>query len=386
MKSPILVGMLFLIAFSSLNAQSSPCKSDVEINSTFSKAAVLKTLLKRYSDEGLPGVAMAVYSEAEGWWADAAGYAKVEDQTPMQICHLQYLQSVAKMYMAVEILQLQEQDKIKLDEPITRYLPIKYSQNISNAAQITVRMLLNHTSGVPEYNTHPTCVSQLVQYPLQKMSPEFMLKSIAKETPQFAPGAKHQYTNTNYMLLALIGDAITGDHAAFITKNIFAPLGLKNTFYRNDSKYLHYNNLVNSYWDVAQTSKPANVTKMQQANVASLIGDDGIVCTPTDAVKFLKGLMEGKLLKPASMAEMQNWVKDSKGNPTYGMGMYRFQLGDLVAYGHGGGGIGAGCFLVYVPSHKLYVFMATNAGTVVENPLAKKADELKTEILMALLM
>lgn len=386
MKSSFLAGMLLLTAFSYLSAQTKACKSDVTINPNFSKAEALQSILKRYTNEGIPGATVAIYAETEGWWATAAGYAKVEDQTPMQICHLQYLQSVTKMYMAVAILQLQEKGKIKLDEPMTSYLPVKYSKNISNATQITVRMLLNHTSGVPEYNTHPTCVSQLIQYPLQRMSPEFMLQAIAKETPQFAPGAKHKYTNTNYLLLALIADAITGDHAAFIAKNIFMPLDLKNTFYRNDAKYLHYDNLVNSYWDVALTGKPANVSKMQQTNVASLIGDDGIVCTPTDAVKFLKGLMEGKLLKPASMAEMQKWVKDSKGNPTYGMGMYHFQLGSIIADGHGGGGIGAGCLLVYVPSHKLYVFMATNAGTVVDNPLAKKVDVMKNEILMALLM
>ncbi|MFN7115561.1 MAG: serine hydrolase domain-containing protein [Saprospiraceae bacterium] len=386
MKSPILLISFLFITSLFTNAQNTSCVNDVKLNPNFSKAAAVKAVLQRYTTNALPGAAVAVYSESEGWWAHASGYAKVENRTPMQLCHLQYLQSVAKTYMAVTILQLQEQGKIKFDEFITRYLPAKYAQYVPNANRITVRMLLNQTSGVPEYNVHPKLVSHILEYPLKPFSLEFALQNIENEPPLFEPGAQHKYTNTNYLLLALIADAITGDHAAFMQKNIFNPLELHHTFYRNDKNYLKYDMLVNSYWDVAQISNPANVTQMQRVNVASMIGDDGIVCTPTDAVKFLKGLMEGKLLKPESMQQMLTWVNNSAGNPTYGMGIYHFQLGDLVAYGHGGGGLGAGCLLVYLPQHKMYVFIATNVGVVVDNPLAKKADEMKNEVLMALLM
>lgn len=95
--------------------------------------------------------------------------------------------------------------------------------------------------------------------------------------------------------------------------------------------------------------------------------------------------MEGYLLSPASMKEMMNFVKDEKGNNRYGMGMIYFDLGGLPAYGHGGGGMGAGCGLLYVPSHKLYVFFSTNLGVFVEGSLVKKADEMKNAILATLL-
>ncbi|MEJ0101369.1 MAG: hypothetical protein WDO19_01930 [Bacteroidota bacterium] len=84
-------------------------------------------------------------------------------------------------------------------------------------------------------------------------------------------------------------------------------------------------------------SRPANFTTLQQVTVASSKGDDGIVCTPVDAVKFLKGVMEGKLLKPGSLKEMLDFVKDKKGHNRYGMGMIYFDLGGIPAYGHGGG-------------------------------------------------
>jgi D-alanyl-D-alanine carboxypeptidase len=211
------------------------------------------------------------------------------------------------------------------------------------------------------------------------------LKFLANEVPQFAPGSQYKYTNTNYLLLALIADSITGDHAVYIGENILKPLGLKNTHYRNDPGYLHYKNLVDSYWDVLNTGVPANVTQMQKANVASLKGDDGIVCTPIDAVLFLKGLMEGQLLKETSLELMQDWVQNKSGNPVYGMGLSYFAQGGLVGCGHGGGGIGAGCLLLYVPSKKTYVFIATNVGVLIEGRLPRKADAMKNKLLAVIL-
>jgi D-alanyl-D-alanine carboxypeptidase len=82
---------------------------------------------------------------------------------------------------------------------------------------------------------------------------------------------------------------------------------------------------------------------------------------------------------------MLDFVKDEKGNKRYGMGLSYLDLGGLPAYGHGGGGIGAGCALVHIPSHKIYLFIATNLGVLVEGELSKKADAMKTEILTCLL-
>ena len=143
--------------------------------------------------------------------------------------------------------------------------------------------------------------------------------------------------------------------------------------------------MVNSYWDVLNTGKPANITAIQQANVSSYIGDDGIVCTPIDAVRFLKGLTEGKLLSDASFKEMKTWVNDDSGNPIYGLGLVHYEAGGIEAYGHSGGGVGAGCILMYIPAMQTYVFLATNIGTLFEGSLPAKANQLKDELLMTIL-
>ena len=361
------------------------CKPEMSINTAYSKAKALDSVLKHYTHNMLPGVSVAVYSETEGWWAGAQGYADLEKKLPMTNCHLQYLQSISKSYMAVEILQLKEQGKIDLDAPMTKYLPSKYSKYIKDASSVTIRMLLNHTSGIAEYNEAPAFVSTVILHPLQNFSSEDCLKGINGMDFKFVPGSKYKYTNTNYLLLSLIGDAITGDHAAYIKKNIFKPLGLNNSYYGKDLNYLKGLSLPQSYWDVFNNGIAINATPFQQMTVACSKGDDGIVCTTTDAVKYLKGLMEGKLLDEGSMKDLMEFVKDEKGNKQYSMGMNYFDLGGLPAYGHGGGGIGAGCGLLYIPSHKVYVFMATNIGCFIDSKLSAKAGEMRDAILMAVL-
>src|SRR6188472_2809493 len=385
MKKIVILGLITVYVLSTFGQTIESCKSEVAINGAFSKATALDSILKHYTHNMLPGASVAVYSETEGWWIGAQGYADLEKKLPMTNCHLQYLQSVSKSYMAVEILQLKEQGKIDLDTPMTKYLPAKYSHYIRDADKITVRMLLNHRSGVPEYNDNPQFVSQVLLHPLDYFTADDCLKSIANEALQFTPGSKYVYRNTNYLLLSLIGDAITGDHAAYIQKNIFKPLGLNNSYYGKDLNYLKGLSLPQSYWDVFNNGIAINATPFQQMTVVCSKGDDGIVCTTTDAVKYLKGLMEGKLLNEGSMKDMMEFVKDEKGNKRYSMGMIYFDLGGLPAYGHGGGGIGAGCGLLYVPSHKVYVFMSTNIGCFIDSKLSAKAGEMRDAILMALL-
>jgi D-alanyl-D-alanine carboxypeptidase len=364
-----------------------PCSTGIVSNANFTKATAIDSILKKYTGAGVPGVSVAVYTPAQGWWESAAGFSNIENKTPMQPCRLQYLQSVSKTYLAVAILQLKEKGKVDLEKPITKYLPVKYSKHISNADQITVRMLLNHTAGIPDYATNAGFAKRVVEQPLLPFTREHALTYISKEPPLFEPGTDYSYSNTNYLMLSVIADVLTGDHTVFISKNILVPLGATNTHYKNDYLFLdHLPTLTSSYWDLFGNGTLVNIDKMQRMNVACIKGDDGMVSTPADVVKFMRGLMEGKLLSDASMKEMQTWATDKAGNPEYGLGLIYFKIGDLVGYGHGGGGLGAGCLLLYVPSRNLYCFFAVNIGVVLTStPLLEKVDEMKTALLNELL-
>jgi len=363
----------------------SQCNEEKMQPLAFSKADAITEQLHQIVMEGVPGVGMAVYSNDEGWWEDAVGYSKIEDQSPMKTCHLQYLQSVSKTYMSVAILKLHEQGKINLDEPMSLYLPAKYCKYITDADKITLRMLLNHTSGVPEYNSVPAYVSLLLQQPDHAFTAEDYLRYIDGKPLDFVPGSKFSYRNTNYVILALIADAIVGDHAKFITESIIKPLGLTHTFYRDAQGYPNYPDIPNTYWDRYSDGILENVSQLQRNNVASLIGDDGILTTPHEAVQFLKALIGGELIAPSSLEQMMTWVNDAKGHPTYGLGLDHSMFVGHKAYGHSGGGIGAGCQLYYFPDKDIYAFIGINLGTVTESPLHKEAMKTLDKIYTILL-
>ncbi len=246
-------------------------------------------------------------------------------------------------------------------------------------------MLLNHTSGIPEYNFAPAYVSYLLQHPDPVYEPEDYLKYIEGKPQDFAPGSRFSYRNTNYLLLALMTDAITGDHARFISGTILKPLSLMNTFYRAEPSYLTYPTLVNAYWDRHSDGIVENVSLLQRTNVSCLVGDDGIVTTATDAVKFLKGLMEERILSSSTLTLMKTWVTDKKGNPTYGLGLDHSIFSGHEAFGHSGGGIGAGCQLYYFPEKKVYMFISINFGTVTESPISRIAEKALDKIYKSLL-
>jgi D-alanyl-D-alanine carboxypeptidase len=357
----------------------------VKINPAYSRAGAVRAVMEKYVQMGLPGVAIAVHTEKEGWWADAAGHSRTEDKTPMRPEHLHYLQSVAKTFMATVILQLAEAGQLGLDDPISRHLPAWAAGYLKNPGDITVRMLLNHTSGIPEYNFRPGFVSRVILHPLETLSVRENLSYIRNEPPAFAPGSRYAYANANYEFLSLIADALTGDHVAYMNEHIFKPLGMTQTRYLRSPADLDGWPVVDSYWDILGTGDPVNITPMQKANVASMKGDDGIVCAPVDAVRFILGLMGGKLLTARSLEMMMTTVKSAKGEPVYGLGLSYLQAGGIEAWGHGGGGIGAGCVLLYIPAAETGLFIATNLGVLLETPLTQKAEPMKLEILGAIL-
>src|SRR5437899_678913 len=115
----VLISILCLIACNKnvmLRPISAPVP-DIGINTSYSKADTLNNLIKQYTRIGIPGAAIAVYDAHEGWWESSAGYARIEDNTPMQPTHLHYLQSIAKTYTAVAILQLHEKGMIDFEAP-----------------------------------------------------------------------------------------------------------------------------------------------------------------------------------------------------------------------------------------------------------------------------
>lgn len=340
----------------------------------------LETLVKT----GIPGAVAVVYKKGK-FEHYAAGYASIEDRVPMGTCQGHYLQSIAKLYLAVTVMQLSEMGKVELDQKIGQYLPAEVLDLLPNAEQITVRMLLNHTSGLPEYNDVPLYVTRLLQNPVKVFKPMELLDYVNSKKLDFEPGSRYSYRNTNYLVLALMMDHLTGNHVDFMKAHVFERLGLERTYYRISPESPAKEIIVQSYWDRFSDGKIENISQFQWNNVASMIGDDGIVSTPEDTILFLKGLMEGQLVSEKSLQEMQAWVKTAKGVEEYGLGLDLGRFAGYEGMGHSGGGLGSGTQLYYFPEKDLYVFMGINLGTVTASPIHEKGETILEEIYQILL-
>lgn len=374
----IIIGAFTLLFVYTLHAQKKEFPKD--------KQDAVKEVLEKYLEMGIPGLALTVYNQETGFWSYADGVANIEMSTPLTNNHLFYLQSVAKTYMAVTILQLYEKGKLDLEDPIIEYLDYDWFRSFEKADDITIRMLLNHTSGLPEYSTDASLVSRIIQAPTALLTVPEMLSYIDGKPMDSEPGSQYAYRNTNYALLSLVADEITGDHVAYMEKHIFKKLGLKSTHYLSSNNIDRNLNITDAYWDVLLEGVPVNISKLQRANVSSMKGDDGLVSSTKDAVLFMKGLVSGKLLKPKTLEMVQEFVENEDGTKKYGLGIQYYDLDVTYALGHSGGGVGAGCVLLYLPELDSIVFIATNFNTMMESPIRQKAENLQMDILAALFM
>ena len=196
----------------------------------------------------------------------------------------------------------------------------------------------------------------------------------------FEPGSEYRYRNTNYVLLAMIADEITGDHAGYIRNEILKPNVLNNTYYHNSEDFLDNDRLVNSYWDRYSNGVIENNSEMQKANVKTLIGDDGIIATPLDYISFLQALFNYDIVSEASLNMMLTFNHSAPNEYGYGMGIHRDFYKGFVEYGHSGGGLGSGCYLAYFPEKEIFFFLGINIGTIVNGPILRNAADLQTEI------
>ena len=301
----------------------------------------------------------------KGIWNGAAGYAKIETKEPMTPMHLHYSGSNAKTYTATAIMMLVEAGKIRLDAKINTYLPQSLCNNIGNGNEATVRQLLNHTSGIKDFLDDIKYAIDSLNEPFGSYSPQIFLEYIYDQPPDFPAGSRHEYSNTNYLLLAMLMDYVLGEsHANFINARIFRHLGLENTYYKNEPGLPKPPGLVNSYADILGNGKLINVSDIQNHYANATIGEDGYIASSYDYARFLEALFNGDLVSQSSLNEMTKWT----GGGYYGFGLAYANTPYGRAVGHGGGFAGTLTQRRYFPDSKTTIVILANVGDVGKPP------------------
>jgi len=348
----------------------SPCTLDMPDSSRNNpKDREYRRVLDYYVSRGIPGLVLLVRTPADGLWIGAAGKSKIETGEAMLPCQVHHSASVVKMYIGTSIMLLAEDKKIDLDAPINKYLDAGMCNHISNGNTATVRQLLNHTSGIRDFVTETKHLTDYFNNFFNHYTTDDFLHYIYGKPADFEAGTKAAYCNTNYVLLSLIIDRVTGKpHADFLSERIFKKLNLQQTFYKNEPGYPHPAGLVNSYWDRYGNGQLENITKVAIHFDDLSVGHDAMLATARDYARFLEALLKGQLVSPASLNQMKEW-KYHEGEKGYsGLGLLKMETKYGDAIGHGGANFGVAMMARYYPQQDVTIVFCSNIAGFFPSP------------------
>jgi CubicO group peptidase (beta-lactamase class C family) len=291
-----------------------------------------------------PGCSIAIVKDGAVVLSKGYGLANVETDAPATSETVYRIGSLTKPFTAALVMAHVEKGTVKLDDPMRKHLP-----DLPDAFEkVTVRQLLNHTSGIPSY----TDLLSFVSVMRNVGSARAIIDMSVKEKANFAPGEGWKYNNTGYTVLGELVAKLEGKPwEAVVRERISTPLGLTHTQASNPAQIVK--NRAAGY--VPAKDGVANAPYMDM----SWPGSAGVLeSTVGDLVKFDAGYV-GKLVKPETMKMMTTTSPVSKN---YGLGWSLGELSGVPVVAHGGAIPGFNAFIGRVPSKKVTVIVLTNSG------------------------
>ncbi|MFC0864959.1 serine hydrolase domain-containing protein [Sphaerimonospora cavernae] len=298
------------------------------------QAVAQKELDKLVRSGEFPG-ALAQVRDRDGNIHDyTAGVGDVRTKAKVPVDGRVRIGSNTKTFVATVMLQLVGEGKVGLDAKVEKYLPKLIRGNGNDGRKITIRQLLQHTSGLPNYTRWIPDISKLQHL---YSEPRELLDMALAHRRSFVPGKGWEYSNTNYVVAGLIVQKVTGRPISEeIDKRITDRLGLRDTYWPGIGDQTIRGTHPHGYTVKKPGAKPVDVTKLDPSwgwAAGQLIG------SPGDLNRFYRALLDGKLLKPEQLRQMRETVK-AKGLPDgweYGLGLVRIRLScGGYAWGHGG--------------------------------------------------
>ncbi|MFI9749918.1 serine hydrolase domain-containing protein [Streptomyces collinus] len=292
--------------------------------------------------DGVPGVTLTV-RRGHGTWAATAGVGNVETGKPRSARDHYRIASISKTFVATVVLQLEAEKRLSLDDTVEKWLPGVVRGNGHDGRRITIRQLLNHTSGIFDYledtgfQQKYMTAAGFMKHRFDEAAPEDLLAVAMANEPYFRPGTSFAYSNTNYLLAAQVIEKATGnDYGDEIDRRIIAPLHLTSTSVPTTRVTLPRPSS-RAYSKLArETTGPTyDVTEL---NPRLAYGSGQMVSSSADLTRFYSALLGGRLLPREQLKEMKTTVDSSRETSRYGLGLVDRKLGCGVhVWGHDGG-------------------------------------------------
>src|SRR4051794_6333113 len=302
-------------------------------------AMVARSLHRTY----VPGVPVAVIRGGRDTLVFRGyGVANLEHHVPATAETVYPVSSITKQFTAAAVVQLAEQKRLALDDPVGRFLPGLPPE----WRRVRIRQLLNHTSGVPD---RPVLLRE-------DLPPDSVVARAADDPFEFAPGTRWSYSNVGYLVLGLIIEKASGEsYAGYLQARIFQPLGLKGTRYCDPERIV-------AHRAAGYVQRDTGVVNAPYTSMAALFAAGGICSTVGDLAAWNRALAQGRVVGPASWARMTTPEGAARAHGYgYGLSVTPFEEHRLV--GHGGELAGFRGASAYLPDDSLSVTVLTNLGS-----------------------
>ncbi|KOG32448.1 peptidase [Streptomyces resistomycificus] len=293
--------------------------------------------------DGVPGVT-ATARDSHGPWSATAGVGDLKTQKPRSPHDRYRVGSITKTFVATVLLQLEAEGRLSLDDKVDTWLPGLVRGNGHDGRRITLRQLLNHTSGIFNYTDDETFVRThflkegFFEHRYDRKKPEELVAIAMSHKPDFAPGTSWNYSNTNYTLAALVIESVTDrPYGAAVRDRVIEPLhlratsvpGTRSTLPRPSSR---------AYGKLARTTTGPTYD-VTELNPSLAFGSGDMISNSGDLNRFYTALLRGRLLPAEQLKEMKTTVAvDVIPDAGYGLGLIDRELSCGVhVWGHGGG-------------------------------------------------
>lgn len=280
-----------------------------------------------------------------------AGTADLEWNEPADATTIFRIGSVTKQFTAAAIMKLVEQGKVHLDDSLAKYLPDFDTEGHT----VTIRELLDHTSGIPNYTAQPGFWAKPARLDLSDQEVLDLVKSVPFD---FEPGTSWRYSNTNYFLLGMIVEKVSGRaYADFMRETFFEPLGLSHTLYGSETAIVPHRAQGYAYDPV--TMQPRNDAAISMRVPG---GAGGLVSTAGDLVRWQIALTNGRAVSRASFQQMIGSPVDmGQADMKYGFGLFINRLDGQRVIEHDGGINGFNAILSWLPDIGLRMAVISNS-------------------------
>ncbi|MFB6549646.1 serine hydrolase domain-containing protein [Streptomyces sp. NPDC056405] len=294
--------------------------------------------------DGVPGVTGQV-NAAYSVWMGTSGVGNLRTGTPRSVVDRYRIGSMTKTFVATVLLQLDAEGRIDLDGTVDTWLPGVVRGNGNDGRRISVRQLLNHTSGVPSYTADPEFLERgftvkFLEHRYDTYQPEQLVDIAMRQRPLFDPGTAWSYSNTNYILAGMIIEKVSGrPYEDEIKRRIINPLGLYATSVPRTASSVPVPSS-RAYSKLSLAPRPSDRTyDVTELNPSAAASAGAMISTSGDLNRFYSTLLGGRLLPAKQLAEMKTTVPVSGAGmiTDYGLGLMKFSPScGAEVWGHGG--------------------------------------------------